>query len=185
MEMAMAKNRVQFQKGMSLAEFMHSYGTEEPCHQALYRWRWPNGFRCPGCDYEGCCKLSRGLYQCHRCHRQTSVISGTIFESTKLPLTTWFLAMHLMTVAKNGISAMELHRQLGVSYNTAWRVKHKLMQVMKERDDQRPLDGLVQLDDSYWGGERRGGKCGRGRRTRSLSSQRWRFMSTAGRSTCG
>ena len=63
---------------------------------------------------------------------------------------------------KNGISALELSRQLSVSYNTAWKVKHKLMQVMKERDDTRPLGGWVQLDDAYWGAERRGGKCGRG-----------------------
>ena len=67
-----------------------------------------------------------------------------------------------MTQTKNGISALELSRQLAVSYNTAWKVKHKLMQVMKERDDTRPLGGWVQLDDAYWGGQRRGGSplCG-------------------------
>ena len=70
--------------------------------------------------------------------------------------------MYLMTQTKNGISALELSRQLSVSYNTAWKVKHKLMQVMKERDDTRPLGGWVQLDDAYWGGQRRGGKSGRG-----------------------
>lgn len=57
---------------------------------------------------------------------------------------------------------MSLARQLGVSYNTAWSVKHKLMQVMKERDDGKPLSGTIQLDDVYWGGEFRGGKRGRG-----------------------
>ena len=66
--------------------------------------------------------------------------------------------MYLMTQTKNGISALELSRQLSVSYNTAWKVKHKLMQVMKERDDTRPLGGWVQLDDAYWGGQRRGGQ---------------------------
>ena len=88
--------------------------------------------------------------------------SGTILASTKLPLRTWFLAMYLMTQTKNGISALELSRQISVSYNTAWKVKHKLMQVMKERDDTRPLGGWVQLDDAYWGGQRHGGKSGRG-----------------------
>jgi hypothetical protein len=90
------------------------------------------------------------------------VTSGTIFAYTKLPLTTWLLAMYLMTQQKNGISALELMRHLGVSYNTAWKIKHKLMQAMKERDDQRPLSGVIQLDDAYWGGERRGDKPGRG-----------------------
>lgn len=88
--------------------------------------------------------------------------SGTIFSATKLPLTTWFLAIHLITQAKTGISALSLRRQLGVSYNTAWSIKQKLMQVMKERDDSKPLSGIIQLDDVYWGGEYRGGKRGRG-----------------------
>jgi hypothetical protein len=90
------------------------------------------------------------------------VISGTIFAATKLPLRTWFLGIYLVTQPKNGISALELMRQLGITYNAAWRMKHKLMQVMKERDDSRPLVGKIQIDDAYWGGERRGGKRGRG-----------------------
>jgi hypothetical protein len=72
------------------------------------------------------------------------------------------LAIHLLTQSKTSISALELKRQLGVSYNTAWMVKHKIMQVMKERDDRKPLQGLIQVDDVYWGGEHRGGKRGRG-----------------------
>jgi hypothetical protein len=90
------------------------------------------------------------------------LISGTIFEQTKLPLTIWFLAIHLLTQAKTGLSALSLKRQIGVSYNTAWSMKQKIMQVMKERDDREPLSGTIQLDDVYWGGERRGGKRGRG-----------------------
>ncbi len=81
---------------------------------------------------------------------------------TKLPLTVWFLGISLLTQSKNAISALELARQLGISYNSAWLLKHKVLQVMKERDDERPLDGPVQIDDAYWGGERRGGKRGRG-----------------------
>jgi hypothetical protein len=102
------------------------------------------------------------LYQCTDCHHQTSLISGTLFEQTKLPLTVWFLAIHLLTQAKTALSALALMRQIGVSYNTAWSLKHKIMQAMKERDDRKPLTGLIQLGDVYWGGEHRGGKCGRG-----------------------
>ncbi|AWN14235.1 Transposase [Salinisphaera sp. LB1] len=67
--------------------------------------------------------------------------SGTIFASTQLPLTTWFLAMHRMTQAKNNVSALELRRQLGVSYRSAWRIKQKLMQAMVERESRRQLSG--------------------------------------------
>lgn len=70
--------------------------------------------------------------------------------------------MYLVTQDKKGISAMKLHRQLGISYNAAWRMKHKLMQVMMERDDDIKLSGFIEVDGAYLGGERAGGKRGRG-----------------------
>ena len=159
----MKRNQVQFQKGLSLNEFLKHYGTEQQCFDALFKWRWPNGFKCPNCGHGGSCHLNaRKLRQCYQCHRQTSVTAGTVFESSKLPLTVWFQAMYLITQTKKGVSAMQLHRQLGISYNAAWRLKHKLMQVMVERDRNQPLSGLVELDDAYLGGERSGGKRGRG-----------------------
>jgi len=159
----MARNKVQFQKGVSLSEFLKNYGTEVQCFEALYRWRWPNGFQCPHCGHDKCCQLSnRKLQQCNRCHRQTSITAGTIFDATKLPLTVWFQAIYLITQDKKGVSAMKLHRHLGISYNAAWRLKHKLMQVMKERDDGQKLSGFIELDDAYLGGERTGCKPGRG-----------------------
>jgi transposase-like protein len=157
------KNKVQFQKGYSLIDFMNDYGTEEKCRNTLFQWRWPDGFLCSECGSNKYCTLKkRPVYQCNNCHHQTSITSGTIFAATKLDLTVWFLAIHLITQAKTGISVMALHRQLGVSYNSAWSIKHKLMQVMKERDDGKRLSGVIQLDDVYWGGERHGGKRGRG-----------------------
>ena len=76
-----------------------------------------------------------GRYQCHACHHQTSLTGGTVFASTKLLLTTWFLAIYLLTQSKNAMSALELKRQLGVSDNTAWLLKHKILHVMKDLDD--------------------------------------------------
>ena len=81
---------------------------------------------------------------------------------SKLPLTTWFLAMHLLTQAKNNLSALELMRYLGVCYQTAWLLKHKLLEVMRLREEGRQLTGRVEIDDAYLGGERSGGKRGRG-----------------------
>ena len=155
--------RVQFQKGYSLTQFMDDCGTEEKCREALFRWRWPKGFVCSRCSQTVHCRVqSRGLYLCSGCQHQVSQTAGTIFASTNLPRRTRFVAMYLMTQTKNGISALELSRQLAVCYNPAWKVKHKLVQVMEERDDTHPLGGCVQLDDAYWGGECRGGKRGRG-----------------------
>ena len=161
----MGINKVQFQKGLSIAAFMDQYGTEEQCHAALVASRWATGFICPSCECSRHCTFVRkGLqyWQCSACREQTTVTCGTIFEATKLPLTRWFLAMHLLTQAKNNVSALELKRHLGVRYKTAWLMKHKLLQVMSEREESRQLDGRVEIDDAYLGGESPGGKRGRG-----------------------
>jgi len=161
----MPMNRVQFQPGLSMPEFLRRYGTDAQCEAALQIARWPSGFACPGCG--GAARTSfrrqgRLYWQCGACQHQCSVTSGTIFESTKLPLSLWFLAMHLLTQAKNNVSALELHRHLGVSYPTAWLMKHKLLEVMRQREDCRQLSGRVEIDDAYLGGQRSGGKAGRG-----------------------
>ncbi|RLV57663.1 IS1595 family transposase [Parashewanella curva] len=159
----MPKNKIQFQAGYSLIQHFEDYGTEDNCEKALFDWKWPSGFKCPHCGHDKHCKLKqRKIYQCNKCHHQTSLISNTIFASSKLPLTKWFLAIYVITQSKTGVSALSLKRQIGVSYNTAWSVKQKIMQVMKERDDKKPLGGTIQLDDAYIGGEHRGGKPGRG-----------------------
>ena len=159
----MAENKVQFQKGLGWPEFMEIYGSEVKCFDSVFRSRWPDGFECPECGNRAFCRLKRrGILQCNRCRRQTSLTSGTIFHSTNLPLTKWFLAMHLLSQSKNGISALEMSRQVDIGYKTAWRMKHKLMQVMMEQEELRPLKGRVEVDDAYLGGERRGGKRGRG-----------------------
>ena len=104
----MARNPVQFQKGISLNAFLSLYGTEDQCFDTLFQWRWPNGFLCPHCAHDRCCQLtSRKLQQCNRCHRQTSITAGTIFGSTKLALTVWFQAIYLMTQDKKGVKGGE------------------------------------------------------------------------------
>ena len=158
----MAKNPIQFQPGLSLPDFMAQYGTLEQCHQALFNLRWPNGFVCPHCGNTTYCELkSRSVYQCHRCHHQTSLTAGTIFADTKLPITTWFLALYRLTQSKKGVSALELSRDLGVNYKTAWSMKHKLMRTMRERDQGKRLAGRIEMDDAYLGGEM-AGVAGRG-----------------------
>jgi ribosomal protein L37AE/L43A len=161
----MAMNRVQFQAGLSMTEFLNRYSSEEQCEASLVASRWPQGFACPACGASAhgtFVRDGRRYWQCAACRHQSSAISGTIFESTKLPLTRWFLAMQLLTQSKNNVSALELMRQLGVCYKTAWLLKHKLMEVMRLREESRQLDGRVEIDDAYLGGERVGGRAGRG-----------------------
>ena len=160
----MAMNRIQFQAGMSMPEFMKDFATEGQCEQVLEATRWPEGFRCPRCNHENHCVLRGGthrVFQCNACRHQASLIAGTVFQGTKRPLTIWFLAIYLIGQAKTGLSALALMRHLGVSYPTAWLIHHKLMQAMVERENRYVLDGNVHVDDAYLGGERSGGKAGR------------------------
>ena len=159
----MARNKVQFQKGLSEAQFDDLYGTEEKCGAVVFGWRWPLGFECPTCGGARHSIIkTRRLYQCTGCRRQTSLIAGTIFAATKASLRTWFRAMYHLTQSKGGISSIELGRRLGVTQTTAWKIKHKLMQVMMERDAGKRLKGRIEMDDAYLGGARSGGKRGRG-----------------------
>lgn len=159
----MSSYRIQFQKGMSEPHFDELYGTEDKCWATLVELRWPNGFECPDCGKRKYCIVGpRKLFQCARCRSQTSVTAGTIFASTKLPLKTWFRAMYHLSQSKGGISSIELARRLGVSQTTAWKISHKFMQVMLERENKKPLHGRVEMDDAYLGGKRSGKKRGRG-----------------------
>ena len=161
----MSMNRIQFQPGMSVRAFQKVYGSEAQCEAALTQSRWPQGFVCPACG--GAHAVSFRLHgkpgwQCMDCDKQTTLTSGTIFHSTKLPLAVRFLAMYFPTQTKHNIAALELKRLLGASYPAAWRIKRKLMQAMSEREADRKLAGRVEVDDAYLGGEHPGGKRGRG-----------------------
>lgn len=162
----MARNPIQFQKGLSLTDLQEKYGVEEQCEAALKAWRWPDGFVCPHCGGRKHAIVgARRLHLCHDCRRQTSLTAGTIFARTLLPLTKWFQAMWMITQSKNSISTLELSRQLGVKWDSASLMRHKLMSVMFEREATRTLDGRVEMDDAVLGGEKSepdGGKRGRG-----------------------
>jgi transposase-like protein len=150
----MTFNRIQFQSGMSLSEFLRSFGTEANCAAALKCARWPGGFRCPRCDGDAHYVAGHGarrLFQCNGCRHQTSLTAGSPMEHTKLPLTTWFLAIYLISQAKTGLSALALKRQIGVSYTTAWLLHQKINRAMAGRESCHWLEGAVQVDDAYLG----------------------------------
>jgi transposase-like protein len=151
-------------RGLSEAELRERFGTEEACREALFGMRWREGLTCPACGHRGFCQLkTRKLFQCNRCKRQVRLTAGTVFQDTKLPLTTWFAAIYHLTQSKGGVSSIELGRRLGVKQGTAWLMKHKLMRAMATREAGKPkLEGRVEVDDAYLGGERSGGKRGRG-----------------------
>ncbi len=82
--------------------------------------------------------------------------SGNLFQAAKRPLTKWFQAIYLVTQNKNNLSALSLKRHLGVAYSTAWRIKHKRLEAMRQRESRRLLGGVVFADDAVLGGVQAG-----------------------------
>lgn len=151
----------------SFVEFQARFGTEAACHQYLVTLRWPGGFRCPRCGSDQAWRMSRGLWKCARCARQSSVTAGTLFEGTRKPLRLWFLMMWQVTSQKTGVSALNLQRQLGFTrYETAWVWLHKLRRAMVRPGRDR-LSGVVEVDETYVGGVE-AGVSGRQTETKSI-----------------
>jgi transposase-like protein len=146
-----------------IAEFHQFFKNEEDCKRYLERLRWREGFVCRRCGESGePWRGRRDVLLCQHCHAETRLTAGTIFEGTRKPLRVWFMAMWELTTQKYGANALGLQRVLGLkSYTTAWAWLHKLRRAMVRPGRDR-LDGRVQVDESYVGGEEDGG---RGRKT--------------------
>ncbi len=134
----------------SLIEFQSRFPDEAACLRYLFAVRWPKGFICPACGTGKAWPLQTKAWtwECAHCGKQTSVTAGTIMHHSKLPLTLWFWAAYLMATHSNGISALQLQRQLGLgSYKSAWLLCAKLRRSMVARD-RSPLAGLVEVDQT-------------------------------------
>ena len=133
----------------SLAQFQKAFSDEASCSAFMFKRRWPDGFVCPACGKGrfAALKSRPRLYECLDCGRQTSITAGTAMHRSKLPLTMWFWAAHLMTTHSNGMSALQLQDQLGVTYKTAWLLTQKLRRSMLD-PDREPLEGVVEIDQA-------------------------------------
>jgi transposase-like protein len=145
-----------------ILEFVARFGEERQCIEHLAELRWPDGYRCSQCGGREAWRLASRprVYQCTACARQESVTAGTVFHRTRTPLSKWFLAACLMGRDKRGVSAKFLERELGVAYQTAWSILHKLRHGLSE-DPAQPLRGYLEADESYIGGRGDPGSPGR------------------------
>ena len=136
-------------RARSLTDFQAAFPDEANCAAFLFERRWPDGFVCPACGNRRSAALkSRAYtYECSGCGRQTSITAGTALHRTKLPLTVWFWAAHLMSTHSNGMSARQLEEQLGLTYRTAWLLTQKLRRSMVD-PGREPLEGVVEVDQS-------------------------------------
>jgi len=135
---------------LSRAAFAKRFADDRACAQYLVEKRWPDGFVCPACGGVKGWELTgrRFTWECSACNRQTSVTAGTMLHRSKLPLTLWFMAIHLVTSHSNGISALQLQAQLGLgSYKTAWLMLQKLRRAMVD-PSRSLLADIVEVDES-------------------------------------
>ena len=147
----------------SVGEFQAWFRSDADCLDYLEWLRWPAGFVCPGCGRAGGWRLADGRFMCSGCGRRTSVTAGAIFDRTRTPLTVWFTACWLFAAGKDGISALSLQRTLEIgSYQTAWAMLHRLRAVLVRPGRER-LTGIVEVDETYIGGEEPGLRGGRAR----------------------
>jgi transposase-like protein len=133
-------------RGLTDAEFERLYGTEASCLAALVAVRQAAGMPCPRCGNAKSYVYGRRV-GCTRCDRRWSITAGTVMADTKLPLTTWFRAMHLMTSTKQCISAVELTRRLGVTYETGWYLHKRLRHAMTHMWTAPSPQGVLQRFD--------------------------------------
>ncbi|HEX2711590.1 MAG TPA: IS1595 family transposase [Candidatus Acidoferrales bacterium] len=154
---------------MTIEGFRRRFGDEERCWEHLMRLRWPQGFVCRRCGggSRGYMKARR-LHECRACGYQASVTAGTIFHKARVPLRDWFWAIYRLSQGKKGVSALQLSKEIGVTYPTAWLMAHKIRQAMADREQGRKLRGLVEVDEGYVGGKERGWERG-GRSTQHKS----------------
>ena len=143
--------------------FMDRYRDEAACIAALAELRWPNGFICAGCAGRLVYQLTSRprVFECASCGRQHSVTAGTVFHRTRTPLRKWFAAAWLIGQDKRGVSALFLARELALRYDTAWLMAPKLRHALSERPEY-PLHGLIEIDESYYGGRGKPESRGRG-----------------------
>jgi hypothetical protein len=134
----------------SLSEFQSHFPDEAACVRYLFAARWPDGFACPACGHGKGWQLQTKAWtwECAARGQQTSVTAGTIMHHSKLPLTVWFWAAYLMATHSNGISALQLQRQLGLgSYKSAWLLCAKLRRSMVA-PGRSPLSGVIEVDET-------------------------------------
>lgn len=140
----------QFNNIISLTSF---FNTEERCRQAVIESRWPDGnIICPHCGQHHCHKRKDGRYRCPKCLRNFSCLVGTVFQATKLPLISWFVAMFLLSAHKKGVSSHQLARDLCVSQDTAWHMLRKIRTLFSQTCDMQ-FNGIVECDEAYIGGK--------------------------------
>ncbi len=158
-------------KPTTVQEFFKTYPDDGACLDFLKRKHFGDTLDCPKCGKHGHFhRVKRHpAYACAWCGHTIFPMTRTIFARSHIPLQKWFYAIYLFTTTRHGVPAKELQRQLGVAYQTAWSMGHKIREYIADTDGENPLDGDVEVDETYIGGRTTGGKRGRGAPNKTIA----------------
>jgi transposase len=156
-------------KNLTIREFYNKFSSDAICLEHLMNVRYGMSGVCSRCQKQtNYSRVSKQrAYACQWCGNHVYPCVGTPFENSRTSLQMWFYAIYLFTTTRSGVSAKELQRQLGVTYKCAWRIAHQIRLHMSFVDGDNKLDGIVQIDETYFGGVRKG-KRGRGAENKSI-----------------
>jgi transposase-like protein len=138
----------------SILEFQRHFSTDDKCREFLEEQRWNGTPVCPFCGSTNVCRFTDGkLFKCRvkDCRKKFTVTVGTIYQSSKLPLTVWFVATYVLTVHSKGISSLQLASFLGITQKSAWHLTHRIRQMLTDKDPVA-LSNMVEADECYIGG---------------------------------
>lgn len=146
---------------MNLAHLSKIVSDEDSARELLEKMRWNGNAVCPHCDAEKAyqltpgegSKMRKGVWKCRVCRKQFTVTVGTIFEGSRIPISKWLMALHLICSSKKGISALQLSRNLGLTYKSAWFMAHRVRYGMSQEPLRTKLKGTVEADETYIGGK--------------------------------
>lgn len=139
-------------KFKNLAEFMTAFPDEEACRAYFERVRFAKGDYCPHCKHKKIMRFTDGKrYRCHKCRKDFTIKTGTLFGESKISMRQWFIAIYLLTTRKKGISSIELAQNVGVSQKTAWFMDMRIRASFKQ--SKAKLLGVVEVDETYLGGK--------------------------------
>jgi len=138
-------------------DFYKRFANEDACIDYLEEKQWHGQPVCPHCGSVTVYKCkSRRIFKCSDCTKQFSARIGTIFEESRLPLQKWFLAIWLLTSHKKGVSSIQIAKHLGITQKSAWHMLHRIRHAVNSGSFDKPMDGTVEIDETYVGGKHRG-----------------------------
>ena len=145
-----------FRQGLSIKALFRIFPDDETAEQWFTDVRWPDGVRCPKCDFyniQGRTSRKPQPYRCRSCRKDFSVKTDTLMHNSPLGCQTWAIAIYLMTTGLKGVSSMKLHRDLDVTQKTAWHLSMRIRETFE--DDGVAFQGPVEVDETYMGGKER------------------------------